>query len=399
MKSKAQGGVNAAILVAVIAGLIMLYIIFLPESEREAVLEGKNISKAKGGSSADDDNDMLLREFPGTLDTTKGVLDKNVPNIFLFEKTEAKELDEINPIIARNGWFDKKSRTVSFSLEDLENTDNLILSFNAKKHEGVLTIKLNNEIIFENDIEAENAAPVKLKKSLLEDDNALEFSVSSVGFRFWKTNEYSLDDIRILGDITDKSKQESRNVFTLTDEELSNIESAELRFVPYCKSEDKVGMLDVSVNNRNVFSAVPVCRDPYRQPIPVGVLNSGENRVIFKTNKGSYSVEQIKLEFVEKEVKPKVYFFEANKSQIKEIEKGDKDAILTIEFADDERLKRADLNINDRFKEIDTEDKSYTKKLNDGKDPDLLKEGNNFIEIIPRTRLDIVEIRVQLEDT
>ncbi len=398
MKSKAQGGANAAILVAVIAGLIMLYIIFLPESEREAVLEGKNISKAKGGSSADDDDDALLREFPGTLDTTEGVLDKNIPNIFLFEKTEAKELDEINPIIVRNGWFDKKSRIVSFSLEDLENTDNLILSFNAKKHDGILTIKLNNEIIFENDIETENAAPVKLKKSLLEDDNSLEFSVSSVGFRFWKTNEYSLDDIRILGDITDRSKQESRNVFTLTDEELSNIESAELRFVPYCKGEDKVGMLDISVNNRNVFSAVPVCRDPYRQPIPVGVLNSGENRVIFKTNKGSYSVEQIKLEFAEKEVKPKVYFFEANESQIKMIEDGDKDAILTIEFADDERLKRADLNINDRLREIDTEDKSYTKKLNDGRDPDLLKEGNNFIEITPRTRLDIVEIRVQLED-
>lgn len=398
MNSKAQGGANAAILVAIIAGLIMVYIIFLPASEREAVLEGKNISKANGGSSAKGQDNVLLKEFPGTLDTTKGVLDKSVPNIFLFEKTEAKEIDELNPIIVRNGWFDKKSRTVSFRVDDLENTDNLILSFDAKRHDGALTIKLNNEIIFENDIETENPAPVKLKKSLLEEDNSLEFSASSVGFKFWKTNEYSLEDIRILGDITDKSKQESRNVFTLTDEELSNIESAELRFVPYCKSEDKVGMLDVSVNSRNVFSAVPVCRDPYRQPIPVGILNSGENRVIFKTNKGSYSVEQIKLEFAEKEVKPKVYFFEANLSQIKMIESGSKDAILTIEFADDERLKRADLNINDRLREIDTEDKSYTKKLNDGNKPDLLKEGNNFIEIIPRTRLDIVEIRVQLQN-
>jgi len=80
------------------------------------------------------------------------------------------------------------------------------------------------------------------------------------------------------------------------------------------------------------------------------------------------------------------------------IEDGDKDAILTIEFSDDERLKRADLNINDRLREIDTEDKSYTKKLNDGTDPDLLEEGNNFIEITPRTRLDIVEIRVELRN-
>ena len=297
-----------------------------------------------------------------------------------------------------NGWFDKKSSSVSFAVEDLENTENVVLYFTAKTHEGVLTVKLNNEIVFESDIQSENAPPIKLKTGLLDQENMLEFEVSSVGLKFWKTNEYSLEDIRILGDITDRSKQESRNIFTLTQEEFSNIESAELRFVPYCKSEEKVGVLDVFINNRDVFSAVPVCRDPYKQQIPVSILNEGENRVIFRTNKGSYSVEQIKMEFVEKETRPKVYFFEANESQIKQIEDGDKDAILTIEFVNDDDNKRADLNINDRLKGIDTEDKTYTRTLNDGDDPDLIKEGNNFIEIIPRSRLEIVEIRAQLED-
>ena len=394
----AQSGVNAAVLVAIIAGLIILYIIFLPEAERESLLENKSVSKTSGSSKSVDDEDILLREFPGRLDDVEGVIDKTIPNIFLFETTNAKELEKINPLVVRNGLFDKKDRVVSFGIDDVENTDNVILSFMAGKHEGILTIKLNNEIIYENDIETETVAPIKLNKNLLEDSNTLDFSVSSVGFRFWKTNEYSLDDIKIIGDITDKSRQESRNVFTLTATELFNIEKADLRFVPYCKSEAKVGVLDVFVNSREVFSAVPVCEDAYRQPIPLGILDEGENRIVFRTNKGSYSVEQIKVEFVEKEVRTKVYFFEVNESVINKIKNGDKDVILTIEFVDDEKDKRADLNINDRLSTIDTEKKAFTKTLNDGNDPDFIEEGNNFIEIRPRTKLDIVEIRVELRD-
>ncbi|MCH8067178.1 MAG: hypothetical protein IIC69_01190 [Nanoarchaeota archaeon] len=394
---KAQGGVNAAVLVAVIGGLIILYILFLPESEREALLEGEDIEKTSKSSSKDNE-DILLREFPGRLDNVEGILDKTIPNIFLFEKTDAKELEKLNPFIVRNGWFDEKKRVVSFGIEDMENTDNVILSFNAKKHEGILTIKLNNEIIYENEIISETVAPIRLKKNLLRDENTFEFGVSSVGFRFWKTNEYSLDDIKIVGDITDRSKQESRNVFTLTGTELFNVERVDLRFVPYCRNVASVGVLEIFINNREVFSAVPVCEDPYRQPLPLGVLNAGENRLIFKTNKGSYSVEQIKIEFVEKEIRETVYFFEVNQSIIDDIEAGDVDVILSIEFVEGERNKRADLNINDRLSTIDTEDRIFTKTLNDDDDPDFVEEGNNFIEIRPRTRLDIVEIRVEVED-
>jgi|TARA_B100000315_G_scaffold194463_1_gene185121 hypothetical protein len=393
---KSQGGINAAVLVAVIAGLIILYILFLPEAERESLLENKSVKRTTGSGSGDENGDILLREFPGRLDTVEGVLDKNIPNIYLFEQTDAKELERINPFIVRNGWFDKKDRTVSFGIDDLENADNVMLSFKAGKHEGILTIKLNNEIVYENDIAGETVAPIMLKRNLLMDENTFEFSVSSVGFRFWKTNEYSLDDMKIVGDITDRSKQESRNVFTLTGTELFNIERANLRFVPYCKNVASVGVLDVFINNREVFSAVPVCEDAYRQPIPIGILDVGENRVIFRTNKGSYSVEQIKVEFIEKEVRTNVYYFEVDQSVIDDIEDEEIDVVLIIEFVDDEKNKRADLNINDRFISIDQEDRSYTKTLNDGDDPDFIKEGNNFIEIMPRTRLDVVELRVKI---
>ncbi|MBW2976694.1 hypothetical protein KY347_04570 [Candidatus Woesearchaeota archaeon] len=394
---KSQGGVNAAILVAVIAGLIILYILFLPEAERKALLENESVEDKNGGADGEEE-DILLRVFPGRLDTVEGMIDKTIPNIFLFEKTDAEVLEKINPFIVRNGWFDEKSRTVDFSIDDLENTDNVILSFKAKSHEGILTIKLNGAIVFENEIASENAEPIRLGRNLLKDYNTFDFSVSSVGIRFWKTNEYSLEDIRVIGDITDRSKQESRNVFTLTATELFNIEEADLKFVPYCGNVASVGVLDVSINNRDVYSAVPVCEDPTKVPIPLGILDEGENRVIFKTNKGSYSVEQIKVEFNEKETKADVYFFEVNESVIEGIEDEEIDIVLTIEFVDGESNKRADLNINDRLSSIDQEKRIFTKTLNDDDDPDYIEEGNNFIEIRPRTRLDIVELKVAIED-
>jgi len=387
---KSQGGINAAILIAVIAGLIILYIVFLPDAEREALLEDENINKVTG---QDDDEDVLLREFLGRIDVVEDIKDKIIPNVFLFETTNAKELDRINPFIVRNGWFDKSGKAVNFGIDDLENTDNVILSFKADKHEGILTIKLNNEKIYENDIETETVSPIRLKNNLLSSSNTLEFSVSSVSYRFWKTNDYSLEDIRIIGDITDKSKQESENVFTLTGTEMFNIEMSDLRFVPYCGSVAKVGVLEIFINNRNVFSGVPVCEDPYRQPIPLSILNAGENRIVFKTNKGSYSVEQIKVEFEEKDIQEYVFFFEVNQTQMDDINSRDKESILTVEFVDGRRNKRADLNINDRLSTIDEDGRIFTKNLDR-----FIEEGNNFIEIRPRTKLDIVEIRVEIRD-
>ena len=388
---KAQGGVNAAILVAVIAGLSVLYILFLPDAEREALLENKTIDRSD--DEDEDDEDILLRVFPETLDETDDVGEKNIPNVFLFESTNAKELEKINPFIIRNGWFDKKSKTFDFELEDLGNTDNVILSFKAKDHDGILTVILNNELVFESDVDSETVDPIKLKKNLLKDQNTLEFSTSSVGMKFWQTNEYSLEDAKIVGDITDRSKQASRNIFTITSKELSNIEEANLRFVPYCSNAEDVGILDIEINSRNIFSAVPVCEDSYKQSVPIGLLDTGENKLLFKTSKGSYSVEQIRIDFEEKDTEEKLYFFEVNQSELDEIDDRDKNAILTIEFVNDDENKRADINVNDRFITLDDEDRVFTKNVND-----YLEEGNNFIEVRPRTRLDIVELKIELED-
>ncbi len=386
MKKKAQGGINAAILVAIIAGLILLYIVFLPVSDRERLITGKEGSKTTGAEKSN----VLLRVFPGELSTTRGLEDeKSIPNIFLVETTNAMEIQSVNPFIVRNGVFDKKIKILDFELDDPDNTDNVIISFTAKKRQGILTIRLNNEIIFENELASEMIEPVKLEN--LGKKNALEFSVSPVGIRFWATNEYSFENIKIIGDITDTSKQQSNNIFAISDSEFSSIEKATLKFTPYCGNVNELGSLDIFVNNKNLFSAVPVCDNPYRQSMPKSMLNEGENSIVFKTNKGSYSVERITVALDFKEPQLKTYFFNVDNSTFNDIIKGKTRAELTIKFIDDIQKKRIKLNINGFLQVVETGKMEYSRIISN-----TISEGNNFVRLEPFEDIEIAELKVEL---
>ena len=382
-----QGGMNAAILVAIIAGLIILYIVFLPSSEREKLIEERTTETTAGDTS-----NVLLKAFPGMLSTSSGLEDeKEIPNIFLVETTNAKELEKINPFIVRSGWFDKKAKKIDFGLEDPDNTDNVVVSFTAKKRSGILTIKLNNAVVFENELTSEIIEPVKLDKKLLQKANSLEFSVSSVGLKFWTTNEYSLENVRIIGDITDTSKQESTNLFTLSDSEFSSMDKATLKFIPYCGNVNDLGTLDIYINNKKLFSSVPVCDNAYRQSVPKSALNEGENNIVFKTGRGSYSVEQIRIALEFKEPAVKTYFFEVSGDAFQSIRNGDADAVLTIKFVDDNKQKRAKLNVNGHIETIETDKTTFSKNINS-----RISEGNNYLRLEPLEDMEVVELKIEL---
>jgi len=377
---------NAAILVAIIAGLIILYIVFLPTAEREKLVGNED------GKTAEEKSDVLLQAFPGLLSTSKGLeSEKSIPNVFLVETTNAKELERINPFIVTNGWFDKKTKKIDFELEDPENTDNAVLSFTTKKRQGVLSIKLNDEIIFENELVSDAIEPVRLNKQKLGKINTLEFSVSSVGAKFWTTNEYSFENVKVVGDITDTSRQESTNIFILSNSEFSSMDKATLKFVPYCGSVHDVGTLDIFINNKKLFSSVPKCDDPYKQAVPKSALNEGENNIVFKTNKGSYSVEQVKIALEFKEPTVKTYFFEIDSDTFKKISNGDKDAVLTIKFVDEKKQKRAKLDVNGHIETLETEKALFSKNINS-----KVSAGNNFVRLEPLEDIEVVELRVEL---
>jgi len=396
MNNKKAQGTNAASatgFIALIVGLIILYIIFLPPDERANLLgENETVEVKEDEVSEEDEENILMLEYPGRIDYLKEKeYEHDISTFKLYKTINAQELDTINPFIIRHGLFDEVKKEIPFKISDLKNTENILLSFTAKKYNGLLTIKLNDINIFESEITTSNPNPIKLKKDYLEEDNMLEFSVSGTGVKFWSTNVYSFDDIRIVGDVADISRQESKNIFFISENEKLNLERAKLRFWPECEQED-VGKLDVLINYQEVFSGVPDCKTINMYLFSPTVLHKGDNNIVFKTDKGSYRIEQIKITTDLRELTYPTYYFEINESAYDKIKNDEYDAVFSIEFVDDKQDKEMNLNINNRIISVDTDKPMYYKNIDS-----YVKEGNNFIKIEPLSMLDIIELKVELE--
>ena len=121
-------------------------------------------------------------------------------------------------------------------------------------------------------------------------------------------------------------------------------------------------------------------------------MNEGENNIVFKTNKGSYSVEQIKISLDFKAPTTKTYFFEINQSLFKKIKNGEKNIQVVIKFVDDKKQKRAKLDVNNKLETIETDKATFSKTISSKVD-----EGNNFIRLEPlQDELGVVELRIEV---
>ena len=278
--------------------------------------------------------------------TTLHMLTLSSSQMFVFlKKTNAEVLASISPVVVTNGAFNKErvQKEVTFSLDDPENTENVLLSFNALKRKGILSIALNGKSIYDYATTKVNPEPIKIERSLLQRTNTLVFSVDSPGIAFWRKNEYALEQIQITGDVTDVSQQQSAVFFFLTESEYENLEEASLTFIPYCNRVQDVGLLEVFVNGRNIFSAVPICDDFYQVPFSPRLLEAEDNAIVFVTDAGSYTVEQIRLDLDAKPIKSKIYYFDIDpilflgyEEVVSKVECGAVDG-LCPEFCDEDR--------------------------------------------------------------
>ncbi|HLD88718.1 MAG TPA: hypothetical protein VI894_00780 [Candidatus Nanoarchaeia archaeon] len=390
---RGQDATNAATLVAILAALIILYLMFLPPQTREELLFPNKTTNKTATATQETEANTLLKESPGRLSYLgQNEYEHTLPSFTLYRTISAKELKSENPFVARTGWFDKKTKNISFSIADFANTENIALSFVAPEHEGNLIIRLNSNTVFESAVESLNVEPINLPKELLGKSNTLEFSVSGVGWQFWKTNQYAIKNLKITADITDVSRQESRNLFTATATEKFNLEKSTLRFVPNCREND-VGILDININTYNVFSAVPDCGIANRLEVPTGIIDSGENRITFKTNKGSYLIDQISITNKLKEQPSTVYYFEISQKQFDDIQNSRQKANFTISFVESDKDKEAAITINGHSLGISQKKNEYSRII----EKSWLNSGTNYIKIEPKATLDVVSLIIRLQ--
>ncbi|MBT5021592.1 hypothetical protein HON01_02125 [Candidatus Woesearchaeota archaeon] len=385
---KAQDGTKAATLVAVIALLIIFYLLFIPPHVRQEILEGNSTDSDSDSYSGS--NKTLLLENPGTLTSlsTKEIT-HSIPALTIFATQDAQVLDTQSSLTAKKSWFSDTSAEFTFVIQDLTHTENLLLTFVSKIHEGNMRITLNGKDIFNQEITKENPDPVVVpKKYVAQGANKLEFFTESVGWQFWKVNKHTLENLQITGDITDITQQQSKNIFIVSATEKNNLKRGRLIFTPQCEL-GVTGKLQALVNNHLVYEAIPDCGYALGVEFAPDILRNGENQIVFKTEKGNYIVELIKIKSELKEIVQPVYFFDLDEDEFDDVEDDSDDIYLKITFVDDNEQKEGRININGVETNIYQRDRVYKKKIND-----YLIEGNNAIKIIPDEILQIVELEV-----
>ncbi|NQV08798.1 hypothetical protein HQ529_03025 [Candidatus Woesearchaeota archaeon] len=392
MLKKAQTGSGAATLVAVITLLIVLYILFLPADIREDILENTTSDNGNGDAESISGTKLLLSETPGVLEDLNVLeYEHSLPSINLFTTTGAEVIKKVNSLYVKRGVFDQKSEEIQFEIPDLERMDNFLLSFTAKKFSGRLIVKLNGKEIINTEMEKQSVDPVELEKTDLDSGNTLEFSVSDVGWMFWKTNEYILENIMVTSDVTDVSEQESKNVFMISSTEKHNLESGKLKFFPDCVV-GQVGKLDVAINGREVFSAVPDCGALRPVEFDPVILKSGENNVVFKTRKGRYLIDHISVDTELKQVNYPTYFFDIEDDEYTDILDNKIDVNMTLRFVDDLEMKQAQIHINGKTVSMSTRDSEWFREITG-----YVYDGSNGIKIEPDdSTLEVIELRVVL---
>jgi len=384
---RAQAAGGAATLVALIAVFIIFYILFLPPSERNRLLNNKTTT-TNGGGEEDATRIVLLKESPGTLFKEEQTeFEHTISPFNLAVFTQDVVLKDVANLYVEASGSKNSAQPMILVIKDVDNTENVKLSFTVVKHSGKLIIKLNSQEVFNGEISTTNPAPIKLDN--LKAENLIEFSVSSSGWMFWNVNFYELSNIKITATVTNFENQEATKQFSIS-YDVEDVKEASLRFIPECRVA-RVGRLTIKLNGETISSEIPDCGSPSMIEIDPDLMRNGGNTIFFSSAAGSYLVDNIVLKTTLKEPTYPAYYFLLNESSYGKVTNNTRDVFLVLKFAGTEDFWDGTIVINDIKTTFYQRESTYTKNIDS-----FVRQDNNYVRIIPQKTLDVVELRVEL---
>jgi len=393
-KSNKKGqAAAAAIFLAIVAGLIILFIIVVSPEEREAIL-GDNENASVDDSAGSVEEQILLNEYPGKIEyLSLDEVEHSLASMRIYTKTESQILLEKSTLYAKNGIFSEDTAEFAFEVDDLDNTDSMIMSFSIGSGQGNLIVNVNGEELYNKPIDESENPIITISDYLLENVNNVSISVSSPGIAFWKTNSASIERVKIVGRVTDLDFQSASNTFLVSETEYDNLESLELRFQPECDYDD-VGRLIISINDYNIYSGVPDCG---LSIVPIEfspeLVYLGENDVTFFTEYEEYELYHMKVISNLEEIEYTTYYFELDKEEMESVEDEDSFVKVTLDFVDDTSEKTGYINVNGDKSHLDTRELSYTIDISED-----VVEGNNALQVVPSKTFEVRELTVELKE-
>jgi len=390
MQKKGQGGVEISILIILIALFILLYVILLPPAERAELLnetteETAALEAIPAGAK------VLLSESPGNVFTySKNVYTAKLEPMHLYSKENTATFNLVKSLVVSRNLLKDNFRDIIFNIDDLESLKNVKLFMVIAESKGRLTIKLNNNIIYQGFLTTEQL-PIELPKDYLRKSNKLEFSVALPGWsEFYSSNYYILQDISLIKVYAVKNTEASRGFFIDVDEG-EKIKKATLYYIINCNTLEPKGTLTILLNNMLASKDTIFCeyREEIALPLSKDMLsNDGRNRLVFKIDNGDYNIDQPRVTYeLGKSIFPK-YSFDIDTTLYNEVKNRQKKILLKMTFGDTGR-KKASISVQDSEFSFDTTAKEYSKDISN-----FIEDGANYIKIVPKENFEITSLKV-----
>lgn len=392
--SESNTGSGAAVLIALIGVIIILYVLLAPTEFRQGLLndtptagpDGTPVPPTEGRFVIE--NPVFLSKTPGTIDKLdRDKVKITIPSSKLETKHDFIKFVSSNSIFVQNSLLNEERDTLAFTVKDFENVEHLQLSFKVKKSsEGRLAILLNNNGVFNGQLTQPSPNPIILPSNFLQHDNVLEFRVTGAGAKFWKTNSYLLENIEVNAKSVDTSQLVASNTFIITADDLVNTEKASLTFTPICLVQKGTrGVLEVQINGQMVSSSAPLCSDKSLIGFAPSKLVTGENKITFTSDKGGYIIDEVKITLNLEEPTHPVYYFEVDAKNLAKIRDTDLKANLKLKFASPD-FRSLTVYVNGHAVHIDQSGDNFQYNVEQ-----FLDNRTNSVKIEPRS--DNVNIR------
>ncbi len=386
-------GKAVAVLLLVIALFIALYVLILPPEERSQLL-GENetdtgITNTK--STTNEGSVELFTSTPGLISPEKTFgTNHQINAVNLFVKTEPKLINLASSLDVARSLFTKSSPTLKFEVKELGDINKVTFFFTVLKAEGILKLKINGMEFFSEDV-APGIKLVEVPITFLKANNELEIEVSHPGVAIWNTNEYALKSVGVKEEFEIINSKEER-FFTLTQEEKKVMNQVKLSYFLHCNSKPArdFTLLRVFLNDNNIFSGQTRCVSTNQNiDIETADLIPGNNKLLFSIDDGDFSFNNIELQTRTDSEDFPTYIFQVGTNIVNDIPSRRKNIKLQLFLDNDSKQKSARIKINNGSLFLNTNTGDYEADVTE-----FIKEGSNFIKIVPNTDFNIVGLKV-----
>lgn len=392
-KGAVQG---AAYLVMIIALLLVLYVILLPEHEKlELMGEGGNFPAGQGASIENgkllDSSHLLLTDSPGLMKPfLYDVTQRNLASVNLFSLEEQKYESIANNLHLESTVFKNDQVDFVFTVNDLNNLRDIKLLFFVIEGDGELVVKLNGARILSGEVTNE-MLPLVLPSSMIGDVNTLTFEVKRPSvFQFVSSNEYTLKDVVLIKTYLVQNNYEARQ-FVLTGSELADINHMSLLYRLNCMTVNENGRIRIMLNGIIVHDTLTVCDAGITEvDFSLADLVDGRNVLEFFVDMGQYVLENpvIEIDYAQQDYYK--YYFVMETPDIIDVLNG-ADVVLQARFVNDGYIKAGAFFVNGYPVDFDTNRAEFVTNLNG-----LIYEGQNVITVVPDTTFEMVTLDVFL---